>query len=190
MKKLIQGALLPFAIFSASLLLFGCEQASNMLQNEHENQGKTDSITNQNDQAETELQSGNLLYITRDVAEMQLKAGHSIQELTQTQVDLQQAIDVKNTQQLQQIANTLDNQLKQLDGTLSVLDLKSQEIDSIRHNLRHTTQQALASPFLKDQVDLSKVDPRQIKQQIDNIQGEMVKLAAMMIPQRQDKQDQ
>ncbi len=183
MKKLVQGALLPFSIFSCALLLLGCEQANQLPQNTPESQNSTEISSDHSEQASTELKSGNLLYIARDVADMQLKTGEYISQLKQTQEELQQAVEAKDPQQLQQLANTLDGQLHQLDTALTSLNLKSQEIDTIRQNLQHTTQQALASPFLNGEMDLSKVDFKQIEQQMGNIQGEMVKLAAMLIPQ-------
>ena len=189
MKKFIHSALLPFTLFSSALLLLGCEQANNLPSNSPESQAQNE-MSSRSDQANTELKSGNLFYMARDVADLQLKTGEYISQLKQTQTELQQAVDAKDPQQLQQIAQTLDGQLTQLHETLSALDLKSQEIDAIRQNLQQSTQQALDSPFLKGEVDFSKVDIQQIEQQMGNIQGEMVKLAAMMIPQGKDKQDQ
>lgn len=189
MKKLIQSALLPFTIFTSALLLLGCEQANNLPQDTPESQAQSEMSSN-SDQTMTELKSGNLFYIARDVADLQLKTGEYISQLKQTQTELQQAVDAKDPQQLQQIANTLDGQLTQLNTALTTLDLKSQEIDTIRQNLQQSTQQALASPFLNGEVDFSKVDLQQIEQQMGSIQAEMVKLAAMMIPQGEDKQDQ
>lgn len=181
MKKLLHGALLPFSIFVSGLLLLGCEQANRLTQGstDERNQGEKNL---QSEPTSTELSSGNVLYIARDVAEMQLKTGEYITQLKQTQADLQQAIDSKDPQQLEQVANTLDGQLNQLHTALTALDLKSQEIDAIRQNLQQNTQQALASPFLKGEVDFSKVDFKQIEQQMGSIQTDMVKLAAMLIP--------
>ena len=70
------------------------------------------------------------------------------------------------------------------------MNLKSQEIDSIRQNILHANQQVLATPLLNGNIDLNQLDFKKIEQQMGSIQTEMIKLAGMMIPQGQDKQDQ
>ena len=122
-----------------------------------------------------------MCYIVRDVADSQLKAGQYIEQLNQTKSELQTALDAQNPQQLQILATQLQQQLQGFNQTLSSLDLKTQEIDTIRQNLLTANQQVLASPFLNGQVDLSKVDFKKLEQQMGNIQTEMLKLAAMIL---------
>ena len=72
MKKVIQGALLPFVIFSAGVLLIGCEQ--NQLPETTSDKGETEQSldVSSNNEAPENLKSGNMLYIVRDVADMQM----------------------------------------------------------------------------------------------------------------------
>ena len=52
-----------------------------------------------------------MLYIVRDVADMQLKAGDTVTQLQETQNDLQTAIEQHDQQQLQHAATALQQQL-------------------------------------------------------------------------------
>lgn len=185
MKKLLQNLVLPFALFSSGILLIGCEQATE--QNQQDIQTET---SEQNQSANTqspekaELKSGNMLYIVRDVADMQLKAGEYVTQLQETQNDLQTAIEQHDQQQLQEAATALQQQLTSFNNALNGLNLKTQEINDIREKLLSANQQVLASPFLNGQVDFSQVDFKKMQQQMGTIQSEMLKLAAMMIPQQ------
>lgn len=190
MKKLIQGAILPFTLFSSMVFMLGCDVTP---QNAAEKESvdsevvvpaKTASENVEQTPANTngELKNGNYFYIARDVADMQLKAGEYLGKIQDTQSNLQQAIDAKDHQQLQTAATTLQQELKGLDSALKGLELKSQEIDQIRQNILSVNQQALASPFLNGQMDFSKVDFKKIEQQMGSIQSEMLKLATMLIP--------
>jgi len=192
MKKFIQKAVLPFAIFSTGILLSGCEQASEPQSDDIQTTQSADVALNQptgtTDTAD--LKSGNMFYMVRDVADMQLKAGDYVAQLKQTQNELQTAINDKDQQQLQATAKTLQQQLTGFNQALTSLNLKSQEIDSIRQNILHANQQVLATPLLNGNIDLNQLDFKKIEQQMGSIQTEMIKLAGMMIPQGQDKQDQ
>ena len=192
MKKFIQKAVLPFAIFSTGILLSGCEQASEPQSDDIQTTQSADVALNQPTEttAKADLKSGNMFYMVRDVADMQLKAGDYVAQLKQTQNELQTAINDKDQQQLQATAKTLQQQLTGFNQALTSLNLKSQEIDSIRQNILHANQQVLATPFLNGNIDLNQLDFKKIEQQMGSIQTEMIKLAGMMIPQRQDKQDQ
>ena len=192
MKKFIQKAVLPFAIFSTGILLSGCEQASEPQSDDIQTTQSADVALNQPTEttATADLKSGNMFYMVRDVADMQLKAGDYVEQLKQTQSDLQTAINDKDQQQLQATAKTLQQQLTGFNQALTSLNLKSQEIDSIRQNILHANQQVLATPFLNGNIDLNQLDFKKIEQQMGSIQTEMIKLAGMMIPQGQDKQDQ
>lgn len=196
MKKFIQNAVSPFVMFSAGLLLIGCEQANKLDATENETspfsevseQVSTQSATEPS--ATAELKSGNMFYIVRDVADMQLKTGNYIEQLKQTQTDLEAAVSNHDQQQLQSTAESLKTQLKGFDQALSSLNLKSQEIDSIRQNLMQANQQVLATPFLNGELDLTQVDLKKIEQQMGTIQMEMIKLAGMMIPEGQNDSGQ
>ncbi|NNH38849.1 hypothetical protein [Acinetobacter terrae] len=193
MKKFIQNVVSPFVMFSAGILLMGCEQANSPDSTENQT-SQSSEVSEQvsKESAETskaELKSGNMFYIVRDVADMQLKAGDYVEQLKQTQTDLETAINDKDQQQLQTTAKTLQQQLTGFNQALTNLNLKSQEIDSIRQNIMQANQQVLATPFLNGEVDLSQVDFKKIEKQMGSIQMEMIKLAGMMIPQSQDEQD-
>ena len=193
MKKSIQNALAPVVILSAGLLLIACEP---MPESSSEEMQTTESddvlIKASNDTAKTssaEVKSGNMFYIVRDVADMQLKAGEYVNQLKNTQTDLQSAINDKDQQQLQATAHTLQQQLTDFNQALRGLNLKSQEIDSIRQEIMRSNQQVLATPLLNGAVDFSQVDFKKIERQMSNIQMEMLKLASMMIPQNQNTAD-
>ena len=192
MKKFIQKAVLPFAILSTGILLSGCEQASEPQSDDIRTTQSADVALNQPTEttATADLKSGNMFYMVRDVADMQLKAGDYVAQLKQTQNELQTAINDKDQQQLQATAKTLQQQLTGFNQALTSLNLKSQEIDSIRQNILHANQQVLATPFLNGNIDLNQVDFKKIEQQMGSIQTEMIKLAGLMIPQGQHKQDQ
>ena len=193
MKKFIQNALAPIVILSAGLLLIACEP---MPESSAEEMQMTESddvlIKASNDTAKTssaDVKSGNMFYIVRDVADMQLKAGEYVNQLKNTQTDLQSAINDKDQQQLQATAHTLQQQLTDFNQALRGLNLKSQEIDSIRQEIMRSNQQVLATPLLNGAVDFSQVDFKKIERQMSNIQMEMLKLASMMIPQSQNSAD-
>lgn len=185
MKKLLQNLVLPFALFSSGILLIGCEQATepNQQDIQTETSEQNQSASTQNPD-KAELKSGNMLYIVRDVADMQLKAGEYVTQLQETQSDLQAAIEQHDQQQLQEAATALQQQLTGFNNALNGLNLKTREINDIREKLLSANQQVLASPFLNGQVDFSQVDFKKMQQQMGTIQSEMLKLASMMIPQQ------
>lgn len=185
MKKLLQNLVLPFALFSSGILLIGCEQATEPNQQDIQTEtSEQNQSANTQSPEKAELKSGNMLYIVRDVADMQLKAGEYATQLQETQSDLQAAIEQHDQQQLQEAATALQQQLTGFNNALNGLNLKTQEINDIREKLLSANQQVLASPFLNGQVDFSQVDFKKMQQQMGTIQSEMLKLAAMMIPQQ------
>lgn len=192
MKKFIQKAVLPFVILSTGILLSGCEQASEPQSDDIQTtQSAAVALNQPTETTDTaDLKSGNMFYMVRDIADMQLKAGDYVAQLKQTQNELQTAINDKDQQQLQATAKTLQQQLTGFNQALTSLNLKSQEIDSIRQNILHANQQVLATPFLNGNIDLNQLDFKKIEQQMGSIQTEMIKLAGMMIPPGQDKQYQ
>ena len=208
MQKLFQSALLPMVILSSVLLLSGCDQSpqSNMAEDEQtdnqdirasestrSNNTATDSEASRERQrasTQTEFKSGNMFYIARDVANVQLKTGDYVEKLQDTQSELQHAIDTKDQQQLQDTAQDLSRELRGFNTALISLELKSQEIDSIRQQVIRANTQMLKSSFLNGDVDISKVDLKKIEKQLNSIQMDMLKLVSMVIPQNQNSSDQ
>ena len=197
MKKFIQNVVSPFVMFSAGILLIGCEQANSpdstedqTSQSSEVSEQVSESAKDSAEISKPELKSGNIFYIVRDVADMQLKAGDYVEQLKQTQSELQTAINDKDQQQLQATAKNLQQELTGFNQALTGLNLKSQEIDSIRQNIMQANQQVLATPLLNGDVDLSQVDFKKIEKQMGSIQMEMIKLAGMIIPQDQNESDQ
>ena len=183
MKKLLQGAVLPFVIFTSGILLLGCDQAAPPSQQEqHSSQSETTRSGSDSHHSTEDLKQGNMFYIARDVANVQLKTGDYVEKLQQTQSDVQQAIDTKDQAELQTAVKTLTRELQGFNTALISLDLKSQEIDGIRQQVIQTNKQVLNSSLLNGDMDISKVDFKKIEQQMNNIQTDMLKLAAMMIP--------
>lgn len=181
MKKILQGALLPFAIFAAGLSLIGCDQATEHTEAAANTADAEEVFASSADQAGKELKSGNMLYVVSDVADMQLKAGNYVQQLKDTQTALEQALADKDQQALQSSVNALHQQLTDFNRALSSLDLKSQEIESIREKIMSTNQQVLDLPYLNGKVDLQTVDLAKIEQQISLLQSEMLTLAKMLL---------
>ncbi|AXY55421.1 hypothetical protein CDG60_01630 [Acinetobacter chinensis] len=188
MKKLIQGALLPFAIFTAGVLLIGCEQAREAPV--QENTTAEQSVSEQTMETQKQLPSGNMLYMIRDTADLQMKAGQYMQQLQQTQSDLQTAVQNKDQQLLSTSASELKQQLTGFNTALESLNLKSQEVESIRQQMLHASQQLLSSSFLNGDLDFSKINFAQIQQQIGSVQSEMLKLATMLLPQEKNTEQE
>ena len=116
MKKFIQNVVSPFVMFSAGILLMGCEQANSPDSTENQT-SQSSEVSEQvsKESAETpkaDLKSGNMFYIVRDVADMQLKAGDYVEQLKQTLTDLETSINDKDQQQLQSTAKTLKQLVK------------------------------------------------------------------------------
>lgn len=175
-----------FPMACCVFILSGCDQAST--DRTPENTATDHDATVQMDHQDaiesstTDFKTGNFFYIARDVAEMQLRAGDYIQQLKQSQTELQQAIQEKDSTHLQETATTLQHQLQGFTQALKGLNLKSQEIEDIRQKLLASNQQVLKSPFLNGQVNWNQVNFKQIEQQMNNIQTEMFKLATMLVP--------
>lgn len=191
MSKILANAVLPFALFSSGILLMGCDQAveAPAEQADTTTSDLEPASQQQSSTAQTELKSGNMFYMVRDVADLQLKAGSYVEQLKQTQTELQTAVEAKDTQQLQSTATQLQQQLSSFNQVLGNLNLKSQEIDQIRDNIMTANQQVLASPLLNGQVDFSQVNLKKIESQIVNVQSEMIKLAGLLIQNPEQKSD-
>lgn len=182
MKNILQNSVLPFALFSGALALLGCDQIATPESHSKTPEAQTTiETTAQSQQQATELKSGNMFYIIRDVADFQLKTGDYVEQLKQTQIELQNAVNAQDTTELKQTATTLQTQLNSFNQALTDLNLKSKEIDQVRAKVMTANEKVLASPFLNGDVDLSKIDFQKIEQQMGNIQSEMLKLAGMLL---------
>lgn len=199
MKKLLQGAALPFIIFISGMLLLGCNQAAEQSRQQDDAQAiesaqisenTSDSNNNNQSIAKTteDLKQGNMFYIARDVANVQLKTGDYVEKLQQSQANLQQAIQSQNQAELQQSVKTLTREQQGFNTALISLDLKSQEIDGIRQQVLQANKQVLNSALLNGDLDISKVDFKKIEQQMNTIQLDMLKLAGMIIPRSNTEQ--
>lgn len=186
MKKVLQGAFLPFVIFASGMLLLGCDQAQDHT-TDQENTEITEQASDQTIEqkeenttpSKTELKSGNIFYMVRDAANLQIKAGDYVEQLKETQLDVEQAIQDKDQSELKTTVSTLKQQLQGLNHALLTLDIKSQEIENIRQSLLQANQQALSMPLLNGKLDQINFD--QIEKQLNTIQMDMVKLAAMVM---------
>ena len=199
MKKLLQGAVLPFVIFISGMLLLGCNQSAEQSRQQDDAQAietaqmsENTSDSNNNNQSTAksteDLKQGNMFYIARDVANVQLKTGDYVEKLQQSQANLQQAIQSQNQAELQQSVKTLTRELQGFNTALISLDLKSQEIDGIRQQVLQANKQVLNSALLNGDLDISKVDFKKIEQQMNTIQLDMLKLAGMIIPRSNTEQ--
>lgn len=184
MKKFLQGALLPFGIFAAGMALLGCEQA--VQADAQESEGRQSAPAAEAAAPQAELKSGSMLYMIRDVADLQLKAGSCAEQLQQSKSELQAALDQQDHAKLQQAAAELQQQLQGFNQALNSVNLTTQEISGIRQKLLAANEQALASPLLNGQAGFSPADFKQIEQQIGSIQSEMVKLAGMLMQSGND----
>lgn len=189
MKKIAQGALLPFVIFTSGLLLLGCEPSPEQSSSQNStaevsvDQGRSNNANlAENEQTQSSLKSGNMFYIARDVADVQLKTGDYVEKVTQAQADLQNAIESKDQIALQETVKNLSQQLQAFNTALISLDLKTQEIDNIRQHVLKTNKELLNSALLNGNIDVSKINIKQFEQQVGTIQNEMLKLAGMLIP--------
>ncbi len=197
MKKLVQGALLPFVIFTSGLLLLGCEPSPEQSSSQNStaevsvDQGRSNNENlAENEQTQSSLKSGNMFYIARDVADVQLKTGDYVEKVTQAQADLQNAIESKDQSALQETVKNLSQQLQAFNTALISLDLKTQEIDNIRQHVLKTNKELLNSALLNGNIDVSKINIKQFEQQVGTIQTEMLKLAGMLIPTGQSDSSQ
>lgn len=197
MKKIVQGALLPFVIFTSGLLLLGCEPSPEQSNSQNStaevsvDQGRSNNENlAENEQTQSSLKSGNMFYIARDVADVQLKTGDYVEKVTQAQADLQNAIESKDQIALQETVKNLSQQLQAFNTALISLDLKTQEIDNIRQHVLKTNKELLNSALLNGNIDVSKINIKQFEQQVGTIQTEMLKLAGMLIPTGQSDSSQ
>ena len=185
----IKATLSTITLLAASFLLTACDQTppenSYLEKNsEFEQPSARDREKETMSKAtisEENLSNGNMLNIARDIAKLQLETDDYVTLLKQSQNSLEQAIQDKNTRQLQHAAGDLKQELHGLHDTLLSLNLKSHEVNQIRQSLLSANQQLLTMPLLHGQTDLSKIDFAKIEKQFNTIQMDMVKLASLVL---------
>ncbi|ENW94466.1 hypothetical protein [Acinetobacter dispersus] len=189
MENLSLKAILSVSTLAAALTLTGCDQAPQ--ENEQTEQTtafeQADTASENEESATTVTQDtqplsrGNMLNIARDIAKLQIETDDYVTLLKQSQSNLEQAIQDKNVQSLQQTTGALSQELNDLHDALLALNLKSTEVDQIRQSLLSANQQLLNMPLLHGQTDLSKIDFAKIEKQFNTIQMDMVKLATLVL---------
>lgn len=188
MKQLLHNIIVPFALFSGTLFLVGCNEAQQSTLDESSQETSVLTTTSLDQKIPTEeLKSGSMLSIVRDVADMQLKTGEYITQLQDSKSSLEQAVEEKNTVALQNVVQQLNQQLNGFNAALETLNLKSQEINHIRENLLANNQKLLALPWLNGEIDLKDVDLAALETQMGNIQSEVIKLASMLVQNSVEK---
>lgn len=194
----MQGVILPFSLCASVMVMIGCDSNLNTSSAqdsaETETETETENLeTQQPDQntaiSEKPLKSGNYLYIASDVAHMQAQAGQYLAQLQTSQEQLQQAITEQSPTELTDAANNLTTQLKAFNQTLNQLDLKTEEIDSIRQNIIAANTEVLSSPYLNEKINLSQIDFEKLESQMNSVQNEMFKLATVLIPSTKEDEN-
>ena len=100
--------------------------------------------------------------------------------------DIAKAIQDQNVQQLQNTTGELKQELHGLHDILLSLNLKSNEVDQIRQSLLTANQQLLSMPLLHGQLDIAQLDFAKIEKQFNTIQMDMVKLATLVLGNKDD----
>ncbi|ENU28615.1 hypothetical protein [Acinetobacter modestus] len=186
----IKATLSTITLLAASFLLTACDQTppeNSYLEKNSEfeqpsaRDGEKEMMSKTTISEEENLSNGNMLNIARDIAKLQFETDDYVTLLKQSQNSLEQAIQDKNTRQLQHAAGDLKQELHGLHDTLLSLNLKSHEVNQIRQSLLSANQQLLTMPLLHGQTDLSKIDFAKIEKQFNTIQMNMVKLASLVL---------
>ena len=189
--KAILSAMTLVAVFT----LTGCDQVPHdNEQVEQESEFEQPATTaNQDNSIEMikaqdtqNLSHGDMLNIARDIAKLQLETDDYVTLLKQSQSSLEQAIQDQNVQQLQNTTGELKQELHGLHDTLLSLNLKSNEVDQIRQSLLTANQQLLSMPLLHGQLDIAQLDFAKIEKQFNTIQMDMVKLATLVLGNKDD----
>ena len=180
---------------AAAFTLTGCDQVPHDHQQvEQESEFEQPAtIANQDNSTEMikaqdtqNLSRGNMLNIALDIAKLQLETDDYVALLKQSQSSLGQAIRDQNVQQLQNTTGELKQELYGLHDTLLSLNLKSDEVDQIRQSLLTANQQLLSMPLLHGQLDIAQLDFAKIEKQFNAIQMDMVKLATLVLGNKDD----
>lgn len=187
MERFSIKAILSVTTLVSLFTLVGCDQVPHDNEQAEQNTEIEQSITtSENTEASIaqdtqNLSKGNMLNIARDMAKLQIETDDYVTLLKQSQSNLEQAIQDKNVQKLQHTTGDLNQELHGLHDALLSLNLKSNEVDQIRQSLLSANQQLLNMPLLHGQTDLSKIDFAKIEKQFNTIQMDMVKLATLVL---------
>lgn len=171
-------------LYSSTIFLAGCEQASELdssEKNQTEAHQQSDDVLASASSAESKTPQSNWFYLIRDIADLQLKVGEDIQKLQQTQAQLENALAQPDTDRLQQIVETFKTQLTTFNRGLHELKLKSPEIENLRQKLIATNQQILDSDVLQHQLNLKKEDIAALQKQLSNLHTDILKLASILL---------
>ncbi|WP_288382928.1 hypothetical protein [uncultured Acinetobacter sp.] len=186
----------PFAakfsllVLSCSILFVGCDQqpdaestareqsmtSANQDNMPIDNQGSDDALNNEERSSTT-----NLFYLLRDAADLQLKVGQAMQKLQATQSQLETALQEQDPQAAQQTLSHFKTQLTQFNDNLNQLQLKSPEVEKLRQQLINTNEQLLQSDLFQQTLNWKKQDIVAIQHQLNTLQTEMLKLAALIV---------
>lgn len=194
MERFSIKAILSVTTLVSLFTLAGCDQVPHDNEQAEQNTEIEQSIkTSENTEREASiaqdtqnLSKGNMLNIARDMAKLQIETDDYVTLLKQSQSNLEQAIQDKNVQKLQHTTGDLNQELHGLHDALLSLNLKSNEVDQIRQSLLSANQQLLNMPLLHGQTDLSKIDFAKIEKQFNTIQMDMVKLATLVLGNKDD----
>ena len=191
----IKATLSTITLLAASFLLTACNQTppeNSYLEKNSEfeqpsvRDGEKEMMSKATISEEENLSNGNMLNIARDIAKLQLETDDYVALLKQSQSSLEQAIQERNVQQLQNTTGELKQELYGLHDTLLSLNLKSDEVDQIRQSLLTANQQLLSMPLLHGQLDIAQLDFAKIEKQFNTIQMDMVKLATLVLGDKDD----
>lgn len=191
----IKATLSTITLLAASFLLTACNQTppeNSYLEKNSEfeqpsvRDGEKEMMSKATISEEENLSNGNMLNIARDIAKLQLETDDYVALLKQSQSSLEQAIQEQNVQQLQNTTGELKQELHGLHDTLLSLNLKSNEVDQIRQSLLTANQQLLSMPLLHGQLDIAQLDFAKIEKQFNAIQMDMVKLATLVLGNKDD----
>lgn len=183
-KKFLHNSLLPFAIFVAGLALIGCEPDSSITQQDT-------VFKTENEQASSDLSltktTANILNIVQDVAVFESASRHYLTQIEYSQNAISSAIKTENPQQLHIALTTLKQELQNFNHAMQQINVKSWEVDQVRHNIISNNQDILTSDVLRQNTEISKIDLHAFQQHIQQIQNHVSKLAALAIAANQQR---
>ena len=177
-------AILPVFLFSSAVLALGCQPVTTP---EEDTTPKEETITEHESVDDQVMQSkappvaGNVFYMMRDVAEVQLKVGDNISSLQQQSEAFSDALNSQNLTVAQTQRNELASQLRTLHNNLTQIELRSQEVSQLRDHMLKTTDDLLASKWLNSAITLNEKDLKQLQAELLQIQNNMLNIARLVM---------
>lgn len=177
-------AILPVFLFSSAVLALGCQPITTP---EEDTTPKEETITEHESVDDQVMQSkappvaGNVFYMMRDVAEVQLKVGDNISSLQQQSEAFSDALNSQNLTVAQTQRNELASQLRTLHNNLTQIELRSQEVSQLRDHMLKTTDDLLASKWLNSAITLNEKDLKQLQAELLQIQNNMLNIARLVM---------